>query len=71
MGLLIIGVILLVVLSAFKSVPKLPLKSTTPIRIVAIGLDMIGTIKRYYCSNWVGRGRCACVVWQGKRADTK
>ncbi|MBK9459847.1 MAG: prohibitin family protein [Sphingobacteriales bacterium] len=64
MGLLIIGVILLVVLSAFKSVPNFPLKSTTPIRIVAIGLIIIGLLSATIVQ--IGSGEVGVPVLFGK-----
>ena len=64
MGLLIIGVILLVVLSAFKSVPNFPLKSTTPIRIVAIGLIIIGLLSATIVQ--IGSGEVGVHVLFGK-----
>ena len=64
MGLLIIGVILLVVLSAFKSVPNFPLKSTTPIRIVAIGLIIIGLLRATIVQ--IGSGEVGVPVLFGK-----
>jgi len=64
MGLLIIGVILLVVLSTFKSVPNFPLKSTTPIRIVAIGLIIIGLLSATIVQ--IGSGEVGVPVLFGK-----
>jgi len=64
MGLLIIGVILLVVLSAFKSVPNFPLKSTTPVRIVAIGLIIIGLLRATIVQ--IGSGEVGVPVLFGK-----
>jgi regulator of protease activity HflC (stomatin/prohibitin superfamily) len=52
------------VLSAFKSVPNFPLKSTTPIRIVAIGLIIIGLLSATIVQ--IGSGEVGVPVLFGK-----
>lgn len=64
MGLLIIGIILLVVLMAFKSVPNFPLKSATPVRVVAIGLIVAGILSSAVVQ--IGSGEVGVPVLFGK-----
>lgn len=67
MGLLIIGIILLIVLTAFKSVPNFPIKSTTPVRVVAIGLIVAGILSSAVVQ--VGSGEVGVPVLFGKVSD--